>query len=172
MGGDKHTLVSFGRSDPLHLTEATHAILGDGPTYVWGPNFERPQPDWAGFESPLDIWPLYDQYDVVYCGHGATLLEATAAGCEVMVLHWISAWCLSSGRVRAHTKILGSRKIDNLQFIPAWTGLHRDHTGNPVRWWESGSLFAMAQEIRERRLHAKETKTWRTSQWLLRSHLS
>ena len=130
MGGDKHTLVSFGRSDPLHLTEATHAILGDGPTYVWGPNFERPQPDWAGFKSPLDIWPVYHQYDIVYTGHGATLLEATAAGCEVMVLTHVGA---------------------NPLFIPAWTGRHLDHSGMRVKWWEPRVMAAMAAEIRERR---------------------
>ena len=141
MSDAKCILVSFGRSDPLRLTEATHDMLGDSDDidYIWGPDFARPCPEWGS----SDAGPLYDwclTHDVVYCGHGATLLEATAAGCEVMVLAEVDP------------------KLDNpnrawlgVKFIPAWTGLHLDHSGLPVRWWEPGSMADMAREIRERR---------------------
>lgn len=139
----KRILVTFGRSDPLHLTEATHALLGDTAHYYWGENFNRPEPEWS-MRKPgwrLDIpRPLYEEfkhYDVVYCGHGATLLEATAAGCEVMVLTEL----LSIYPKESWTPV----------FIPAWTGPHLDHSGRIVEWWNFGVMARMAAEIRDRR---------------------
>lgn len=124
----KRILVTFGRSDPLHLTEATYEVLGeDGVDYIWGPDFNRPQPDWAWVCSRVS--GILDLYDVVYCGHGATLLEATAAGCEVMVLV----------------------KVTPLMFSPAWGGFHLDHSGKVVEWWVPRVMRAMADEIRDRR---------------------
>lgn len=129
-------LVSFGRSDPLHLTEALHKT-GFEATYVWGPHFNRPMPLWA-FKLPM-VKDIMESFHMVYCGHGATLLEATAAGCQVMVLTEIGF----ADRER--------RLCDLVKFTPAWTGAHLDHSGQIVRWWEPGSMEAMARELRRRK---------------------
>lgn len=145
MSDEKRILVTFGRSDPLHLTETTiqQLVLTGTPVehigMVWGPDFNRPFPTNIG---PLrthmgykSLRKLYHTYDVVYCGHGATLLEATAAGCEVMVL---CNMVYSDGKLTP-------------KFRVAWSGLHLDHSCLPVRWWETGVMAAMSRELVDRR---------------------
>ena len=139
----RRVLVTFGRSDPLHLTEATHDLLGEGPTYVWGPDFGRKCPPWGSTAVELcglfSLYDIMDGYDVVYCGHGATLLEATAAGCEVKVL----------SRIRHYS---GTNTICGVHFSPAWTGRHLDHSGRRVEWWKAGVMERMSHELVTRRL--------------------
>lgn len=133
---EKRILVTFGRTDPLHLTEATYRLLGGKADYVWGPDFGREKPEWAWVCERVPS--ILDLYDVIYTGHGATLLEATAAGCEVMCLHDLSEF---------HLYEEASPK-----FISAWTGIHLDHSGRRVAWWEPGVMASMSRELRDRRV--------------------
>lgn len=147
MADGKRILVTFGRTDPLRLTEATLRLLGDSETQVSVVipscfSEERKHSLSQAFDfipgpSQSDMIRLLAMYDMVYTGHGATLLEATAAGCEVMVLHDLTEF----------NTFVGGKPA----FISAWTGLHLDHSGKPVRWWEPGIMSAMAAEIRGRR---------------------
>lgn len=132
---DKRVLVTFGRSDPRRLTEIVKEFgdLKGNVDYAWGPEFGGSKPKWAkAFKGSL--YNHLSKYDVVYCGHGATLMEATAMGCEVRVLSDIQ-WATPP----------------NIEFIPAWTGAHLDHSGRRVDWWEPGVMAAMARELRDRR---------------------
>ena len=123
-------LVTFGRTDPLHLTERFIERYGvDGYTFVVGSEFDRDLP-WEA-DSLLFTENLEHElpgYDIVYCGMGATLFEALLAGCFVNVISSFT-----------------------LDFQPALTSEpHFAHDLTPIYWRSWGVLARMFDEIRGR----------------------
>jgi spore coat polysaccharide biosynthesis predicted glycosyltransferase SpsG len=132
------TLLTFGRTDPHNLSWKTvQHLRARGETGLLhvcvGPEYKyslRPFMDarnvsvmTAGYR---ELAKMLRGFKTVYCGTGATMLEAVAAGCTVMVL--------------SH--------LNPIDFAPVWTCLHYDHNMEECPWYEVGVLAEMAKELR------------------------
>lgn len=119
-------LVTFGRTDPLHLTERFANIYGTA-NYVFAFPFDREPPE--NMECLFtDNFRLHlPSYSTVYCGTGATMFEALLAGCTVRLI-----------------------SSPNLDFAVAFSIQPQyDHNLLPV-YWDASHLTRLFREIRDR----------------------